>query len=81
MRIVPAVDIRGGLCVNLVQGDFAQETVYSQDPVDQAQAWWDALLEAGQKEDSLIHISPMKWEGAYAPWKQWNRFWKPVPHG
>lgn len=56
MRIVPAVDIRGGLCVNLVQGDFDQETVYSQDPVDQAQAWWDALLEAGQKENSLIHM-------------------------
>lgn len=36
MRIVPAVDIRGGLCVNLVQGDYAQETVFSNDPVEQA---------------------------------------------
>ena len=43
MRIVPAVDIRGGLCVNLVQGDYGQETVFSKDPVAQAQSWWDAL--------------------------------------
>jgi phosphoribosylformimino-5-aminoimidazole carboxamide ribotide isomerase len=43
MRLVPAVDIRGGFCVNLVQGDYAQETVFSEDPVAQAQAWWDAL--------------------------------------
>lgn len=43
MHIVPAVDIRGGLCVNLVQGDYGQETVFSEDPVAQAQAWWDAL--------------------------------------
>lgn len=41
MRIVPAVDIRGGLCVNLVQGDYAQETVFAKDPVAQAAAWRD----------------------------------------
>ncbi len=39
MRIVPAVDIRGGLCVNLVQGDYDQETVFSENPVDQAIQW------------------------------------------
>lgn len=39
MRIVPAVDIRGGLCVNLVQGDYARETVFSADPVAQAAQW------------------------------------------
>lgn len=50
MRIVPAVDIRGGLCVNLVQGDYDQETVFSEDPVAQAKAWWDALGEG------VIHI-------------------------
>jgi len=50
MRIVPAVDIRGGLCVNLVQGDYDQETVFSENPVAQAQAWWDGLGEG------IIHI-------------------------
>lgn len=50
MRIVPAVDIRGGLCVNLVQGDYSQETVFSKDPVSQARAWWEAL------GNGIIHI-------------------------
>ncbi len=39
MRIVPAVDIRGGLCVNLVQGDYGRETVFSKDPASQAEHW------------------------------------------
>lgn len=39
MLILPAVDIRGGLCVNLVQGDYGQETVFNEDPVAQAVAW------------------------------------------
>lgn len=39
MRIVPAVDIRGGLCVNLVQGDYDQETVFTDAPVAQAREW------------------------------------------
>ena len=41
MRILPAVDIRGGDCVNLVQGDYSQETVFSSDPVRQAVQWRD----------------------------------------
>lgn len=49
MRIVPAVDIRGGLCVNLVQGDYAQETVFSKDPAEQAVEWRDLGAE-------IVHI-------------------------
>lgn len=33
MLILPAIDIRGGKCVRLVQGDYAQETIYEEDPV------------------------------------------------
>ena len=33
MLIFPAIDIRGGKCVRLLKGDFAQETVFSDDPV------------------------------------------------
>ncbi len=40
MRILPAVDIRGGRCVNLVQGDYDQETVFAEDPVDQVKQWY-----------------------------------------
>ncbi len=57
MRIVPAVDIRDGRCVNLVQGDYARETVFAEDPVAQARVWWDALLAAGVAPDSaIVHI-------------------------
>jgi phosphoribosylformimino-5-aminoimidazole carboxamide ribotide isomerase len=37
--LLPAIDIRGGKAVRLVQGDFARETVYNDDPVDAAKAW------------------------------------------
>lgn len=33
MLILPAIDIRGGKCVRLIQGDYAQETVYGEDPI------------------------------------------------
>ncbi|MFA5889600.1 MAG: 1-(5-phosphoribosyl)-5-[(5-phosphoribosylamino)methylideneamino]imidazole-4-carboxamide isomerase [Actinomycetota bacterium] len=33
MILLPAVDLRDGRCVRLVQGDFAKETVYDDDPV------------------------------------------------
>lgn len=39
MLIIPAIDIRGGRCVRLLQGDFRRETVYSDDPVDVALRW------------------------------------------
>jgi phosphoribosylformimino-5-aminoimidazole carboxamide ribotide isomerase len=36
---VPAVDIRGGRCVRLVQGDFSRETRYADDPAEMARHW------------------------------------------
>jgi phosphoribosylformimino-5-aminoimidazole carboxamide ribotide isomerase len=36
MQIWPAIDIRGGSCVRLVQGDYQQETVYGSNPADMA---------------------------------------------
>ena len=32
MELIPAIDLRGGRCVRLFQGDFNAETVYSDDP-------------------------------------------------
>jgi len=34
--LLPAIDLRGGRCVRLVQGDFAQETVYDENPLEVA---------------------------------------------
>lgn len=39
MIIYPAIDLRGGRCVRLQQGDFARETVYADDPVEAAGRW------------------------------------------
>jgi len=39
MEIIPAVDIKGGKCVRLYQGDYSQETVFSEDPVAVALEW------------------------------------------
>lgn len=42
MDLFPAIDIRGGRCVRLHQGDYGQETVYGDDPVAQAIAFVEA---------------------------------------
>jgi phosphoribosylformimino-5-aminoimidazole carboxamide ribotide isomerase len=39
MQILPAIDLRGGQCVRLRQGDYAQETVFSDDPTAMARRW------------------------------------------
>ena len=41
MQVIPAIDLRGGRCVRLYQGDYAQETVYSDDPTQTALRWVD----------------------------------------
>lgn len=42
MIVIPAIDLRGGRCVRLLQGDFASETVYGDDPLAMARRWQDA---------------------------------------
>lgn len=49
MEVIPAVDIRGGKCVRLYQGDYDQETVYGSDPAAMALRW----AQAGAR---LIHV-------------------------
>ena len=39
MIIIPAIDLRDGKCVRLVQGDFTRMTVYADDPVEMACQW------------------------------------------
>jgi phosphoribosylformimino-5-aminoimidazole carboxamide ribotide isomerase len=39
MEVIPAVDIKGGKCVRLYQGDYNKETVFSENPVDIALKW------------------------------------------
>ena len=40
--LFPAIDLRAGRCVRLMQGDYDRETVYGEDPVAQALAFQEA---------------------------------------
>lgn len=44
IEIIPAMDLIGGKCVRLVQGDFSRETVYSDDPLETAKRFEAAGL-------------------------------------
>jgi phosphoribosylformimino-5-aminoimidazole carboxamide ribotide isomerase len=57
MLIIPAIDIKGGNCVRLLQGDPEQETIYSSDPVSMARRFQDAGA-------SLIHVVDL--DGAFS---------------
>ena len=48
-RIYPAVDIKGGRCVRLYQGDLERETVYAENP-------WEAALSWQEKGASSLHV-------------------------
>jgi len=56
VRIIPAVDIKAGQCVRLVQGQADQETIYSDDPVAMA-CHWD------EEGAQLIHVVDL--DGAF----------------
>lgn len=45
MLVIPAIDILGGKCVRLVRGDYANPTVYSDDPTDVAASFAEAGAE------------------------------------
>jgi phosphoribosylformimino-5-aminoimidazole carboxamide ribotide isomerase len=57
MKIIPAIDIKNGKCVRLIQGDPSRETIYCEDPVAQARVF----ASAGAK---LIHVVDL--DGAFA---------------
>jgi phosphoribosylformimino-5-aminoimidazole carboxamide ribotide isomerase len=42
MELIPAIDIRGGRCVRLYQGDYDRETVFADDPAEVAARFHDA---------------------------------------
>jgi phosphoribosylformimino-5-aminoimidazole carboxamide ribotide isomerase len=52
MIIVPAIDIRAGHCVRLIQGDYARERVYENDPARIARR----LLESGARRIHVVDL-------------------------
>jgi phosphoribosylformimino-5-aminoimidazole carboxamide ribotide isomerase len=58
--LYPAIDIRGGQAVRLLQGDYERETAYDADPVDAATRW------AGDGA-SFLHVVDLDGARAGAP--------------
>src|SRR5690349_11941460 len=56
MQIIPAIDIKDGRCVRLYQGDFAQATVYDDDPQAVARRW----VEQGAERLHLVDLDGAK---------------------
>ncbi len=52
MLILPAIDLRGGQCVRLEQGDYDRETIFAQDPVDVARRF----VRAGARWVHLVDL-------------------------
>ncbi len=44
-EIIPAIDILGGKCVRLAQGDYSRKTVYNEDPLEVARMFEDAGIQ------------------------------------
>ncbi len=56
MIVIPAIDIRGGACVRLREGDPNRQTTYSDDPLAMARQW-------AQKGARRIHVVDL--DGAF----------------
>lgn len=64
MEIIPAIDIIDGKCVRLTQGDYAQKTIYNEQPLEVAKEFEDA----GLGRLHLVDLDGAK-AGAVKNWK------------
>jgi phosphoribosylformimino-5-aminoimidazole carboxamide ribotide isomerase len=64
MTIIPAIDIMGGKCVRLTQGDYSQKKIYNEKPLEVAKQFEDA----GLNRLHLVDLDGAK-EGAVKNWK------------
>ena len=60
LTLYPAIDIRDGRAVRLLQGDYDRETRYDADPVDAARRWVDGGAE-------IVHVVDLDGARAGAP--------------
>jgi phosphoribosylformimino-5-aminoimidazole carboxamide ribotide isomerase len=64
MEIIPAIDIIDGKCVRLTQGDYAQKTIYNENPLEVAKAF----EAAGLKRLHLVDLDGAK-AGTVQNWR------------
>jgi phosphoribosylformimino-5-aminoimidazole carboxamide ribotide isomerase len=67
IEIIPAIDILGGKCVRLSQGDYARQTVYNADPLEVAKMFEDAGIRRlhlvdldGAREKHIVNHSVLE---------------------
>ncbi|MDB5277025.1 MAG: hisA [Ferruginibacter sp.] len=67
MTIIPAIDIIDGKCVRLTKGDYAQQKIYNENPVEVAKQFADTGLERlhivdldGAKAGKIINLSVLE---------------------
>ncbi|MED5450708.1 MAG: 1-(5-phosphoribosyl)-5-[(5-phosphoribosylamino)methylideneamino]imidazole-4-carboxamide isomerase [Chloroflexota bacterium] len=63
MEVIPAIDIRAGRCVRLIQGDYSKETIFADNPMEMAIKWENEGAEYlhiidldGAKEGSAVNM-------------------------
>lgn len=56
MELWPAIDLRGGKCVRLLQGDYARETIFGEDPVAMA----SRFVAAGARRLHVVDLDGAK---------------------
>jgi phosphoribosylformimino-5-aminoimidazole carboxamide ribotide isomerase len=67
MQIWPAIDLRGGRCVRLQQGDYARETIFGDDPVAMARSFAEQGAEYlhlvdldGARDGKLVNLDVVR---------------------
>lgn len=67
MTIIPAIDIINGKCVRLTKGDYTQQKVYNENPVEVAKQFADAGLQRvhivdldGAKAGKIINLAVLE---------------------
>ncbi|MDP4211925.1 MAG: 1-(5-phosphoribosyl)-5-[(5-phosphoribosylamino)methylideneamino]imidazole-4-carboxamide isomerase [Bacteroidota bacterium] len=64
IEVIPAIDIINGKCVRLTQGDYSQQKIYNEHPLEVARQFEDA----GLKRLHLVDLDGAK-QGAVKNWK------------
>ena len=67
MTIIPAIDIINGKCVRLTKGDYAQQKIYNENPVEVAKQFADAGLQRvhivdldGAKSGKIVNLGVLE---------------------
>ncbi len=67
MKIIPAIDIIDGKCVRLTKGDYAQQKIYNENPVEVAKQFADAGLDRlhivdldGAKAGAIVNLKVLE---------------------